>query len=482
MNDNLRYISLQYIKGDNYDNITCFENDEMKKIFDYETPDAYKDNAATILFIKELKSCKKDTLCNIGDKLIDDLVNFYQFKYNKTNIKKKKEEVEAKIEEVEKEINEKNLELKSKGLNNNMNDNTIIQKFELTLKNLKNIDEKKEELKGKYDDTTTKDADVLKTYNQFKKIVDETKNKMKNYSLADEYDAIIQVITDVKRGIEQITTTIDDGPNTKEDIITKLEAEINNLNHNSTQIIRNKFNILKNLIKNPVVNDEDDTEISEDEKIKKKEKKLAEDQAKINEFKEYVSKEINKFIIPYLQALKALKEAKEKIEKYTFDDLKTRNEIKNLMDTMDAPPNLDLTSLIRGLETNKITIESLQNEYLEEIKEVEGYKSELKKVVDLLSEYNKICDENIKKYDKIFKHNDISSIDDVFMIKSYSDFLKKLNKLKENLESKDKGKIKRAFTEFVKRLINLYGLNLNKKETFEGKNLTFLIDRIVNYV
>ncbi len=477
MNDNLRYISLQYIKGDNYDNITCFENDEMNKIFDDETQDAYIDKETTNLFINNLKSCKKENLCNIGDKLIDDLVNFYQFKYNKTNIKKKKEEVEAKIVEFEKEIDEKNSELKSKGLNNNMNDNTIIQKFELTLKNLKNIDEKKEELKGKYDDSTTKDADVLKTYNQFKKIVDKTKNAMKNYSLGDDYGHIITEIEGAKIEIEKITTTIDDGTNTKVIIIQKLETEIKKLNHNSTKNIKDKFKILNILITKPVVKDEDDTK--SEEKIKE-DKKLEEDQAKINEFKEYVSNEIDKFIIPYLKACKALKDAKAGIEKYTFDDLKTRNEIKASMDV--SPNNLDIKHSIGDLETNKISIESVKSEYLEEIKDVEGYKSELKKVVDLLSEYNKICDENIKKYDKIFKHNDISSIDDVFMIKSYSDFLKKLNKLKENLESKDKGKIKRAFTEFVKRLINLYGLNLNKKETFQGDNLKFLIERIVNYV
>jgi len=474
MNDNLRYISLQYIKGDNYDNITCFEDDEMKKIFDDETPDAYNTKETTISFIKELKSYKKENLCNIGDKLIDDLVNFYQFKYNKTNIKKKKEEVEAKIVEVEREINEKNSELKSKGLNNNMNDNTIIQKFELTLKNLRNIDEKKRELKDKCDDTDAKDADVLKMYNQFKKIVD-TKIAMKNYSLGDDYGDIITVIEGVKREIEKINTTIDDGTNTKEIIIETLEAEINKLNHNSTKNIKDKFNILTILINNSVENDEDDTKTPEEEN-----KKLAEDQEKIDEFKKYVPKEIDKFIIPYLQALKALKDAKEKIEKYKFDDSKTRNEIKNFMDTPSN--NLDLKPSIENLETNKDSIKSLQNEYLEGIKEVEGYKSELKKVVDLLSEYYKICDENIKKYEKIFKHNDISSIDDAFMIKSYSDFLKKLNQLKENLESKDKGKIKRAFTEFVKRLINLYGLNFNKNETFQGDNLKFLIERIVNYV
>ena len=479
MNDNLRYISLQYIKGDNYDNITCFNNDEMGVIFNDRDlkADEYKDDVSTKVFINELKKCKKEKLCNIGEKLIDDLLNFYQFKYYKTNIKKKKEEVEKKIGDVDKEINEQNSELKSKGLNNKMNDNTIIQKFELTLKNLKNINDKKTELEGKYNDATTTDADVLKTYNQFKKIVENTKNAMINYNLSDDYNVIIQDINVINNEIQKINTIIVDNTNTSKIIIANLKVEINKLNHSSTQIIKKKFDILNNLISKPVVVDDDPQEQKE-----KEDKKVADDESKINEFKEYVSNEIKEFIIPYLQALGSLKNAKEIIDKYVLNDQKTKNLIKNVMDVLPNNSTPSITALISTLISTKGTIESLQNKYLEGIKEVEGYKSELKKVVDLLSEYNKICDENIKKYDKIFKHNDISSIDDAFMIKSYSDFLKKLNQLKENLESKDKGKIKRAFTEFVKRLINLYGLNINKKETFEGENLKFLIDRIVNYI
>jgi hypothetical protein len=100
----------------------------------------------------------------------------------------------------------------------------------------------------------------------------------------------------------------------------------------------------------------------------------------------------------------------------------------------------------------------------------------------LFNEHSKICEENIKKYEKIFKYNDISSIDDAFMIKSYSDFLKKLNKLKENLESKDTGKIKRSLIDSIQRLINLYGLNITNKATLEGDNLKFLAKRIIDYV
>ena len=469
MNDNLRYISLQYIKGDNYDNITCFNNDEMRVIFDDTDPkaDEYKDKLSTKLFINNLKNCKQEKLCNIGEKLIDDLVNYYQFKYYMIHIKKKKGDIETKIGDVNMEINEKNSELKSKGLNNKMNDKTIIQILELTLKNLINIITKKEELEGKYIDTTTTNADVLKTFNQFKKIVKNANNAI-NYNLSHDFSMRIQEINDVHDAIKGIDTTNIDKI---DDIIKKLKVEINKLNHSSTHIIKRKFNILEILINKRV-----DDDLQGDQ-----EKKIA-DQEKIDKFKEYVSTEIDGFIIPYLEVLKSLKDVKTGIEKYSLDaqPQQTKDEIRDLM--VKAPNNIDVITLKINIQTKKDIIEEKQNEYLESIKESENYKSELKKVVDLLSEYYKICDENIKKYEKIFKHNDISSIDDAFMIKSYSDFLKKLNQLKENLESKDKGKIKRAFTDYVKRLLNLYGLNINKKETFEGDNLTFLIDRIVNYV
>jgi NAD+--asparagine ADP-ribosyltransferase len=90
------------------------------------------------------------------------------------------------------------------------------------------------------------------------------------------------------------------------------------------------------------------------------------------------------------------------------------------------------------------------------------------------------------------------------MIKSYSDFLKKLNKLKQNLETKDIGKIKRALTDSINQLFNMYGVNTNNeafmKAFLEGydengksnndayakdekktKDIDYIIDRIINY-
>ena len=90
MNDNLRYKSLQYIKGDNYDNITCFKFDEVGVI-------KYDGNVSSL--ITSLKGVKKDALCNIGEKLIDDLINYYQFKNYKKKIEEHREKKETHIKE-----------------------------------------------------------------------------------------------------------------------------------------------------------------------------------------------------------------------------------------------------------------------------------------------------------------------------------------------------------------------------------------------
>ena len=138
-------------------------------------------------------------------------------------------------------------------------------------------------------------------------------------------------------------------------------------------------------------------------------------------------------------------------------------------------------------------------------KDKKDYLKSLDKLVALYSSYLNICTKNILKYDRLFEHNEISNIDEAFMIKSYSDFLKKLNKLKQNLETKDMGKIRRALTDSINQLFNMYGVNTNNeafmKAFLEGyynedgklknkgevidekktKDIDYIIDRIINY-
>jgi hypothetical protein len=102
----------------------------------------------------------------------------------------------------------------------------------------------------------------------------------------------------------------------------------------------------------------------------------------------------------------------------------------------------------------------------------------------LLDSYIKLCAYNITKYDNIFKQNDISNIDDAFMIESYSKFLKKLDRLKKNLESKDEAKLLRDLTHTLDRLFNLYGVNDPEKLLKGDGNkdaLKYIAEHILNY-
>jgi len=243
-----------------------------------------------------------------------------------------------------------------------------------------------------------------------------------------------------------------------------LETKVNALNGYSDNIKR-KFKELQNNIK--------------------RENKEPKQIDHIKNFKTYAKDELE-FSIPSNEVLKNLKKTQEHIEKYAIIINSTLAEDKKSIQDENAKikgiADKDDTTIIDDLKKAKGETDSLEETYSKEIKKNEENKSDLTNLVKLFNEHSKICEENIKKYEKIFKYNDISGIDDAFMIKSYSDFLKKLNKLKENLESKDTAKIKRSLIDSIQRLINLYGLNINNKATLEADNLKFLAKRIIDYV
>jgi hypothetical protein len=110
------------------------------------------------------------------------------------------------------------------------------------------------------------------------------------------------------------------------------------------------------------------------------------------------------------------------------------------------------------LKQNKGTKEHLLI-YLNLLKVVLLYEDSLDAIMALFNKYIKICKRNIGKYEDLFSKNDISNIDDAFMIKSYATFLHKLETLKKNLEGKDKTKLERALKNALERLFDLYGIN-----------------------
>ena len=73
--DNSRYISLQYINGDNYEKIQCFKYEEMMGLLTYIK---LSGNYSTET-LNELKEAKEKELCLIGESFLNDLVSYYNF-------------------------------------------------------------------------------------------------------------------------------------------------------------------------------------------------------------------------------------------------------------------------------------------------------------------------------------------------------------------------------------------------------------------
>jgi hypothetical protein len=103
----------------------------------------------------------------------------------------------------------------------------------------------------------------------------------------------------------------------------------------------------------------------------------------------------------------------------------------------------------------------------------------IEKLKKIYKTYIRLCNTNIAKYENIFNKNEISNIDDAFMIESYSKFLKKLNILKENLEGKDTGKLTRLLINSLEKLLNLYGIDPNKE--LIDNDFKYLKNYIINY-
>lgn len=99
MNDNLRYISLQYIKGDNYEEIMCFKYDVIRKILDDKESFTKDISRATLSELED--AIDTDNKCYIGESFLNDLVNYYNFK----DIKEKIKAVRGFVEDYKKSLN-----------------------------------------------------------------------------------------------------------------------------------------------------------------------------------------------------------------------------------------------------------------------------------------------------------------------------------------------------------------------------------------
>jgi hypothetical protein len=360
MNDNIRYISLQYIKGNNYEEITCFNYDVIRGILDND--ENFKDISTYTL--NELKEAISDDKCYIGESFLNDLVNYYNFK-----------DIKKKIEHAKRVIND---------YKENLNSNK------------------------------TNDADI----NETKKRSREDLNK--------KLGVLINILKNRKYNNDNIGREL------------KGELEVN-------------FVEIKKLIDAYKFNDDSNTLLDE----------LHSDGTPQND------NEINMETI--ISGIKATKD----VNPPNLQTIKN-NIISGMNEIIKSKKGTKYDFMKLLVTLNKLLI------YEEKQKSLKG-NTEVKNVDDLLDlfkTYIKICNRNINKYDDIFKYNDIANIDEAFMIESYSKFLKKLDKLKKNLESKDKGKLERALTNTLEKLFNLYGINDYQKIINGEENIAETPDQI----
>lgn len=349
MNDNQRFISLQYIKGNNYEEITCFDYEKLiAELEQINTPESLI--AQSEILLEVLQNSIKDDNCKIGETLLNDLVNYYNFKQIRGDLKK------ALL---------------------------YTQKYNET----RGYEEKNEKK------------------NPNKKLIDYLtklkKNKKKNED--DIKNLIVPLI---------------------KPLIDYIDAE--------------KF-IDRDVFKIKYITEEDIKE--EIQKLKKK----------------YDTEDIKQF--------------KNKLLSYVYDKLVDINDEKLIIDKFSKIVKIEeyLNILINILEKlDKINNNNLQKNY-----------ENIENIIKLIKYYIRLCNTNIGKYEKIFKKNEISNIDDAFMIESYSKFLKKLNILKENLENTDEGKLQRLLVNSLNKLFNLYGIDHNK--TFGQTEIDYIKNYILYY-
>jgi hypothetical protein len=184
----------------------------------------------------------------------------------------------------------------------------------------------------------------------------------------------------------------------------------------------------------------------------------------------------------------------EKITCFHSKDIKT---IKKILDLPYIIENYEILEKILKKEKheigeslledliNYISLKDLKEDIEDAIKKKTDEASkenndDFEKLIKIFKKYLYICENNIKKYERIFDYNEIGNIDEAFMIESYSKFLKKLHKLKQNLETKDTEKIKRALINSLDQFFNLHGFNSPDKIDNQAE-IDYIVDRIFNY-
>jgi hypothetical protein len=365
--DNLRYISLQYIKGDNYEKIQCFKYEETLELLK-----EIKENANySRPTLDKLEGVMEEDKCLVGESFLNDLVNYYNFKDIKENIEDVKKRIEYdgydSKDGVKRKILLKNL------------DELINAVGKLGEKNIGDGINK------------TKPVEAIDTTSEgrFRKVAEEAYNKTRAFVKNYKKTNVIQIYNTFVKSADNYGLSLTEWG-----------------------------------------------EIARDGEMK--------DENGYNE-------EIKKFA--------------------TFLVGYEYNDTVGLRDKIIEYINIVLTET-QGTKEHLVM-------FLKALKVVLLYEDSQSAIMALFNNYIKICKRNIGKYEELFNKNDISNIDDAFMIKSYATFLNKLETLKKNLESKDQTKLERALTNALERLFDLYGIN-NPDDIITTTKNNYFYEHILN--
>ena len=536
MNDNLRYVSLQYIKGDNYEDVDSFKENEIRLPLNTLKNADILDNPEKVkeLYDELINPSIKDKK-KIGESFLDDLINYSRLKLIKKDLEGAKKTAEEKIKDIKEETGGKGNGNVKKGTFINARSIiaqslvdviAVIDTSANALKNfLKSVKKKLEELR-KVESAQQKIDKILKDFDggklleyvisDFKKLKDDAIKKVKKLIDIDTIKVLAEALlaklndikTDGKTKLAKIEITTGSEFTNIDDAITALEqnakAKTATDATKATDAAKAaKARILFDIVKSSIekLNKEVDTTNTNIDNLNKLKDKIEEAQKIIVDAQKIIVDAQTKAKLA-VAAAKALTttdiQSKAVYQAAQADAEEAKDDLAASLETIKEHLE-EAYKLLEGLRKSVID----QSDALE--KDKKDYLKSLDKLVALYSSYLNICTKNILKYDRLFEHNEISNIDEAFMIKSYSDFLKKLNKLKQNLETKDMGKIKRALTDSINQLFNMYGVNTNNeafmKAFLEGyyddngkfnnnrddvdekktKDIDYIIDRIINY-
>jgi len=577
MNDNLRYVSLQYIKGENYEDVDSFNDKkpDIRGVLNKLKDEDLLDNPEEVkeLYDKLGKTLEKK---KIGESFLEDLINYSSLKLIKKDLDDAKKVAEDKIKKIKDETGGKGDGNKKKG--------AFIDARSKIAQSLVDviavIDMVKRgdisEPPAVIDDNALK---IAKDYLQYLQGVETAQVKV--VKIGDKITELVALVDDTdadkkKTLLYHITSDFDKLKENAKKSVKKfeLDAKINSIEDNIANLLvdissslnkidikdSSNFDKIKKAVKQEKIEAEEAAKASVDKAALDKAAldKAALDKATLDRAAgaakanvlfdnvEFAITKLNKEIDIVNANKLLLTKLKDEVEKLKLLDT-TAKEVKKAVEKVKeaveevktaakapaagargAPPaqilqeaQAALSAALKkiepfleeakkNLEEAYKLLENLRKSVIEQSdtleKEKKDYLKSLDKLVALYSSYLKICTKNISRYDKLFEHNEISNIDEAFMIKSYSDFLKKLNKLKQNLETKDINKIRRALTDSINRLFNMYGVNTNNeafmKAFLEGyksdgtaedtkgtegnddkktKDIDYIINRIINY-